>query len=82
MPSLSNKQLADLRVEIPPVFEQQCIVAGIDALADETRQLEHLYQGKVQLVAELKKSLLHKAFTGELTADPSAADRTLSEAGL
>ena len=31
-------------------------------------------------LANLKQSLLHKAFTGELTANPEAADSILSEA--
>ena len=31
---------------------------------------------------EPKQSLLHKAFTGELIADPKAAEGTLAEAGV
>jgi hypothetical protein len=34
---------------------------------------------KLALLAELKQSILHKAFTGELTADFNAADAALSE---
>ena len=37
---------------------------------------------EAETLAELKQSLLHKAFTGELTADPKTAASTLSEGGL
>jgi len=37
---------------------------------------------KLALLTELKQSILHKAFSGELTADAEVADRTLSEAGV
>jgi type I restriction enzyme S subunit len=32
----------------------------------ETQRLESLYQQKLAALAELKKSLLHQAFAGEL----------------
>ena len=35
---------------------------------------------KIRALAELKQSMLHHAFTCELTADTKAADRSLSEA--
>ena len=41
-------------------------VAKFDALAKETQRLESLYQRKLTALDELKKSLLHKAFSGEL----------------
>jgi type I restriction enzyme S subunit len=36
------------------------------SLADETQRLESLYQQKLTALDDLKKSLLHQAFTGAL----------------
>ncbi len=46
---------------------QQAIVAKLDALREETQRLESIYQQKLVALGELRKSLLHKAFSGELT---------------
>lgn len=49
--------------------EQQAIVAKLDALSAETKQLEANYQQKLNNLEELKKSLLQKAFNGELDTE-------------
>jgi type I restriction enzyme, S subunit len=49
--------------------KQKFIVASIDELAVETQRLEAIYRQKLIALNELKQSILHKAFTGELTAD-------------
>ena len=82
MPSLSNKQLAALPIRMPPLSEQEAIVSQVQAIDEAIRQLESLFTNKLALLAELKQSILHKAFTGELTADSKPADRALNEAGL
>ena len=46
--------------------EQMQLVAKIDALREETQRLASLYQRKLAALAELKKSLLHQAFSGAL----------------
>ena len=51
---------------IPPLKEQQIIVQKLDALSTETKQLESIYQQKINDLDELKKSILQKAFAGEL----------------
>jgi type I restriction enzyme S subunit len=48
------------------ISEQQQIVAKLDALREETQRLESLYQRKLAALDELKKSLLHQAFSGML----------------
>lgn len=47
-------------------IEQQRIVATLASLADETQRLASLYQQKLAALNELKKSLLHQAFSGQL----------------
>lgn len=54
------------RFPFPPIAEQKLIVAKLDALAAETQHLESLYQQKLAALDELKKSLLHQAFSGQL----------------
>ena len=53
-------------VPLPPIQEQQTIVQKLDALSTETKQLEAIYQQKINDLDELKKSILQKAFAGEL----------------
>ena len=38
----------------------------LDSLRIETQRLESLYQRKLAALDELKKSLLHQAFSGQL----------------
>ncbi|MFH1012508.1 MAG: restriction endonuclease subunit S [Candidatus Peregrinibacteria bacterium] len=46
--------------------EQRAIVAKLDALSGETKKLEAIYKQKLANLEELKKSVLKKAFAGEL----------------
>ncbi|OGU55971.1 MAG: hypothetical protein A2X64_08855 [Ignavibacteria bacterium GWF2_33_9] len=46
--------------------EQQSIVSKLDALRAETQKLEAVYQKKIKDLEELKKSILQKAFEGEI----------------
>ena len=39
-----------------------------EGLFEETRRLEAIYQQKLDALAELKQSILQKAFAGDLTA--------------
>lgn len=50
----------------PSLEKQNEIVAKFDILQKETQRLETLYQRKLTALDELKKSLLYKAFNGEL----------------
>lgn len=51
---------------IPPLSDQKIIVAQLDGLLDSGQRLASLYQRKLAALEELKKSLLHRAFSGEL----------------
>ncbi len=51
---------------MPSVTKQQRIVESANALRIETQRLESVYQRKLAALDELKKSLLHQAFSGEL----------------
>jgi type I restriction enzyme, S subunit len=53
----------------PCLSEQYSIVARLDAISTETKKLEAIYQQKLADLAELKKSLLRRAFSGELSGE-------------
>jgi type I restriction enzyme S subunit len=40
----------------------------LDAILDETERLEAIYQQKLNSLTELRQSILHNAFAGELNA--------------
>ncbi len=48
------------------LIEQKSIVKKLDALSAETKKLEAIYKQKLADLEELKKSVLKKAFAGEL----------------
>jgi type I restriction enzyme S subunit len=60
------KDLKNLKLLIPPLKTQQVIVQKMDALREQTKKLEAVYTQKLQDLEELKKSVLQKAFSGEL----------------
>ena len=66
MPKVNREHLFNLRVQLPPLEEQIPIAARLDSLRAETQRLESTYQQKLTALAELKKSLLHEAFSGKL----------------
>jgi len=74
MSSLNHTILNDLPILVPPIAEQRSIIAKSDEMLHEVERLESIYQQKLVALDELKKSLLHKAFSGELTeqSQPSA----------
>ena len=60
-------KLGELIFNFPKLLEdQKRIVQELDALQTETKKLEAIYQKKIVDLEELKKSVLQKAFRGEL----------------
>ena len=68
VPHLTCRAVKELKVPVPDLSTQQKLVNDVQELQTETRQLESLYQHKLVNLAELKQSLLHKAFSGALTS--------------
>ncbi|MDA8758168.1 restriction endonuclease subunit S [Flavobacteriaceae bacterium] len=52
----------------PSTEEQQKIIKKLDNLSAETKKLKAIYSQKIADLEELKKSMLEKAFKGELTS--------------
>ncbi|MCA9469722.1 MAG: restriction endonuclease subunit S [Nitrospira sp.] len=51
---------------IPSIEEQEVIVGQLDGLFENGKQLVSIYQQKLAALDELKKSLLHQVFTGQI----------------
>lgn len=64
--------LRSFPIPLPPLKEQQTIVRQLDALRTETQKLEAVYRQKIVDLEELKKSVLAKAFAGELLSPEGA----------
>jgi restriction endonuclease S subunit len=65
-PAVTDGEVRSQIIPVPPLPEQQRIVAKLDSLSEETKRLESIYRQKSAALDELKKSLLHQAFSGEL----------------
>ncbi|MEO8361266.1 MAG: restriction endonuclease subunit S [Vicinamibacteria bacterium] len=64
--NINGAKLKAYPIPAPPLVEQKRLVVKIDELSDESRRLEAIYQRKLAALDELKKSLLHQAFSGAL----------------
>jgi type I restriction enzyme S subunit len=64
--ALTIQRLNVHRIFVPSLAEQAAIVARLNSLSAETQRLESIYQQKLAALEELKKSLLHQAFGGNL----------------
>jgi hypothetical protein len=70
--SLPNRQLRNLESKVDPnLSKQKDIVSRLNFMSKEIVNLETIYKNKLLVLDELKKSILQKAFTGELTKDGS-----------
>jgi type I restriction enzyme S subunit len=65
--------IKSLIIYIPPIKEQNKIISKLDAITAETKKLESIYQQKLNDLEELKKSILQKAFNGELKTSKISA---------
>jgi type I restriction enzyme S subunit len=65
--AITKAQIQEFTVEYPATLkDQKTIVAKLDAMLAETQRLARLYERKHAALEALKKSLLHRAFTGQL----------------
>jgi type I restriction enzyme S subunit len=67
---LKLDMIKNLMISVPDINEQKEVLSTLSVLKEQTDQLFIQYQAKLERLDELKKSLLQKAFTGELTSAP------------
>jgi len=66
-PRVNLSDVREIKLFLPSLSEQKQIVSKLDSLSKEIKELEAIYKQKVNDLDELKKSMLQKAFNGELT---------------
>lgn len=64
--NLSLEKIKDIAVPLPPVAVQGRLVRKLGSYSKESLQLESIYLRKLSALDELKRSLLHEAFSGLL----------------
>jgi len=64
---VSKEFIEDSIIPLTSFSEQQSVVQKLNILSAETKKLEAIYEKKLADLEELKKSILAKAFNGELT---------------
>jgi type I restriction enzyme S subunit len=65
--SITKQQIQDFKISFPTSLkEQEQIVSKLDELQENTKKLEKVYSDKIELLSDLKKSILEQAFNGEL----------------
>jgi len=73
VPNLHLEEIREVVISFPKLInEQRKVVQKLDAFSAETKKLEAIYQQKINELEELKKSVLQKAFRGELKSPEGA----------
>ena len=65
--NLSLVKIKNVTIPIPNLTIQRKVVENLSSIKKEITRLEEIYQRKLIALAELKQSILQKAFAGELT---------------
>lgn len=65
--ALTIEKLKKYSISVPSITEQEKVVKELDNLLNYKREVEKIYDEKMESLEELKKSVLQKAFSGELT---------------
>lgn len=63
---ISKDFIKSLQIPLPPLKEQEQIASHLDELSSYVKNLKQNYQAQIKDLQELKKSLLDKAFKGNL----------------
>lgn len=71
--NLSLEKIKNIPIFLPSLTVQKIIVQKLNVLSVETKKLETIYRQKLNDLEELKKSILQKAFSGELKTDKDIA---------
>jgi type I restriction enzyme S subunit len=69
IPQLTVPMIKEYKISVPTIEEQKQIIEYAETLRAETQKMEAIYQKKIADLDELKKSVLQKAFAGELNLE-------------
>jgi len=80
MEGLNMGIIKELPVWLPDLQAQTTLVSKTELLRAKVLRTQAIYEKKLQILSELKESILEKAFAGELTAQPERALREAAAA--
>jgi len=66
MKKIGKQVVQNVLIPLPSLAKQREATEKLDAIREETQRLARLYEQKLAALEALKKSLLHRAFAGEL----------------
>lgn len=78
-PVLNLREVKNLPIPLPPLEVRAAIVEKLNMASEEVANLQLLYERRREVLAELRHSVLQKAFSGELTSPPSSAIKEAAE---
>ncbi|WP_310734979.1 restriction endonuclease subunit S [Pseudomonas sp. 5Ae-yellow] len=71
--NLSTVTMREIPILLPPIEQQQKICDDLERVEFKVKELKSIYSNKLKNLGELKKSLLQKTFSGELTKGSEVA---------
>jgi type I restriction enzyme, S subunit len=80
VPRLNVSQVRELRIPLPPLNEQRCIVAKLESLQARSRRAREALDAVPPLLEKLRQSILAAAFRGDLTKDWRAKNKNIEPA--
>ncbi len=66
--NVSPREIANVAVLLPPLADQEDIAAKLETIWNRVEVLRNSYEVTLSEIADLRRSLLQKAFSGQLTA--------------
>ena len=76
LPKINQKELSRLKVSIPTIDEQAEVVKRLDKILLMEQQAKNLAESVVERIDLMKKSILAKAFRGELGTNDLGEEST------
>lgn len=75
--NINSKELGSIRIDVPTIEEQTEILKIIDPLIKKELDVKDITSNMIENIAELKKSILAKAFRGELGTNVSLEESSI-----
>ena len=75
--NINSKELGSIRIDVPTIEEQTEILKIIEPLIKKELDVKDITSNMIENIAELKKSILAKAFRGELGTNISSEENSI-----
>lgn len=75
--TINSKELGSIRIDVPTIEEQTEILKIIEPLIKKELDVKDITSNMIENIAELKKSILAKAFRGELGTNVSSEENSI-----